>query len=184
LALGKDGQHPLPPIAVDTQTTAVRRAAENYRGVIRSLPVHSRELLKLADRLGHLFSVLAKSSTQSEPEINHFSIARDTAHEPWNELFETAYAESILLRRNGNKQKSDSNLEQDDWQLNPCFAPHYGYSPRRKKKLGALSGRQMEILLTGSDDEFNQLRMQFQKRLGDNEADSEQPSLFISTGRR
>lgn len=184
LALGKDGQHPLPPIAVDTQTTAVRRAAENYRGVIRSLPVHSRELLKLADRLGHLFSVLAKSSTQSEPEINHFSISRDTTHEPWNELFETAYAESILLRRNGNKQKSDSNLEQDDWQLNPCFAPHYGYSPRRKKKLGALSGRQMEILLTGSDDEFNQLRTQFQKRLGENEAESEQQSLFISTGRK
>jgi hypothetical protein len=177
LAQGKADQlPPPPPIAVDIQTTAVRRAAENYRGVIRSLPMHSRELLRLADRLGNLFSVLAKSPTQSEPEINHFSIDRDTTGEPWNELFETAYAESILLRLNGNKQKSDSNLEQDDWLLNPCFAPHYGFSPRRKKKLGALSGDQMKTLLMGSDDEFNGLRRGFEKRLG--EVDSEQASLL------
>lgn len=179
LALGKDGLPPQPPISVQTQTTAVRRAAENYRGVIRSLPMHSREMLKLADRLGQLFSVLAKSPTQSEPEINHFSIDRDSTNEPWNELFETAYAESILLRLNGNKQKSDANLEQDDWQLNPCFAPHYGFSPRRKKKLGALSGSQMQTLLLGSDEDFNKLRSAYEKRLGGDDSDSDQQTLFV-----
>ena len=184
LALGRDGLPPIPPISVQTQTTAVRRAAESYRGVIRSLPVHSRELLKLADRLGQLFSVLAKSPTQSEPEINHFSIDRDSTNEPWNKLFETAYAESILLRLNGNKQKSDSNLEQDDWQLNPCFAPHYGFSPRRKKKLGALSGNQMQTLLLGTDEEFNKLRAAYQKRLGGDEGKSDQQALFVSANPR
>lgn len=184
LALGKGGQPPQTPISVQAQTTALRKAAENYRGVIRSLPVHSRELLKLADRLGQLFSVLAKSPTQSEPEINHFSIDRDSTREPWNELFETAYAESILLRLNGNKQKSDANLEQDDWQLNPCFAPHYGFSPRRKKKLGALSGSQMKTLFLGSDEDFNKLRSEYQHRLGGDEADSNQPTLFVSAERR
>lgn len=184
LAQGERGQPPVPPISVQTQTTAVRKAADNYRGVIRSLPVHSRELLKLADRLGQLFSVLAKSPTQSEPEINHFSIDRDSTNGPWKELFETAYAESILLRLNGNKQKSDSNLEQDDWQLNPCFAPHYGFSPRRKKKLGALSGSQMQTLLLGTDEEFNKLRAAYQKRLGGDEGESDQQGLFVSANPR
>ena len=184
LTLGNDGLPPQSPISVQTQTTAVRKAAENYRGVIRSLPVHSREMLKLADRLGQLFSVLAKSSTQSEPEINHFSIDRDSTNAPWNELFETAYAESILLRLNGNKQKSDANLEQDDWQLNPCFAPHYSFSPRRKKKLGALSGSQMHALFLGSDEDFNKLRSAYQRSMGEDESVSDQQTLFVSTGLR
>jgi len=183
-ALRKENEHSSPPISVQIQTTALRKAAENYRGVIRSLPMHSRQLLDLADRLGQLFSVLAKSPTQSEPEINHFSIDRDPGREPWYEYFQTAYAESILLRLRGNKQKSDTDLQQDDWQLNPCFAPHYGFSPRRKKKLGALSGRDMHTLLLGSEDDFGRLLNAYKKRLGGDDVESEQVSLFSVAGRK
>ncbi len=183
-ALRKENEHSSPPISVQIQTTALRKAAENYRGVIRSLPMHSRQLLDLADRLGQLFSVLAKSPTQSEPEINHFSIDRDPGREPWYEYFQTAYAESILLRLRGNKQKSDTDLQQDDWQLNPCFAPHYGFSPRRKKKLGALSGSDMHTLLLGSGDDFGRLLDAYKKRLGGDDVESEQVSLFSTAGRK
>jgi CobQ/CobB/MinD/ParA nucleotide binding domain len=173
-----------PPISVAIQTTALKRAAENYRGVIRSLPMHSRELLNLADRLGQIFSVLAKSSTQSEPEINHFSIVRDSGNAPWFEYFQTAYAESILLRLKGNKQKSDTDLQQDDWQLNPCFAPHYVFSPRRKKKLGTLSGSQMSALLLGEESEFKKLLNYYKARLGADALDANQVSLFTSSNRK
>ena len=183
-ALRKENEHSSPPISVQIQTTALRKAAENYRGVIRSLPMHSRQLLDLTDRLGQLFSVLAKSPTQSEPEINHFSIDRDPGREPWYEYFQTAYAESILLRLRGNKQKSDTDLQQDDWQLNPCFAPHYGFSPRRKKKLGALSGSDMHTLLLGSEDEFGRLLNAYKKRLGGDDVEFNQVSLFSTAGRK
>jgi CobQ/CobB/MinD/ParA nucleotide binding domain len=173
-----------PPISVDIQTVALRKAAENYRGVIRSLPMHSRQLLDLTDRLGQLFSVLVKSSTQSEPEINHFSIDGDPERESWYDVFQTAYAESILLRLRGNKQKSDTDLQQDDWQLNPCFAPHYAFSPRRKKKLGALSGSQMQTLLCGSDDDFGKLLNVYKQRLGGDDVESDQVSLFSTAGRK
>jgi hypothetical protein len=180
----KEDLHTTPPISVQIQTAALRRAAENYRGVIRSLPMHSRQLLDLADRLGQLFSVLAKSPTQSEPEINHFSIDRDPGGEPWYDFFQTAYAESILLRLKGNKQKSDTDLQQDDWQLNPCFAPHYGFSPRRKKKLGTLSGNEMHTLLLGTAPEFGKLLNAYKKRLGGDELESDQQSLFVPSGRK
>ena len=183
-ALRKENEHSSPPISVQIQTAALRKAAENYRGVIRSLPMHSRQLLDLTDRLGQLFSVLAKSPTQSEPEINHFSIDRDPGRESWYEYFQTAYAESILLRLRGNKQKSDTDLQQDDWQLNPCFAPHYGYSPRRKKKLGALSGEDMNTLLLGSESDFGRLLNAYKKRLGGDDVESEQVSLFTTAGRK
>jgi len=183
-ALRENDEHSSPPISVQIQTAALRKAAENYRGVIRSLPMHSRQLLDLADRLGKLFSVLAKSPTQSEPEINHFSIDRDPGREPWSEYFQTAYAESILLRLRGNKQKSDTDLQQDDWQLNPCFAPYYGFSPRRKKKLGALSGGDMNTLLLGSEDDFRRLLNTYKRRLGGDDMESEQESLFSAAGRK
>ena len=173
----KAGDELTPPISVLVQTAALRNAAEGYRGVIRSLPLHSKQLLDFTDRLGRLFEVLAESPTQSEPEINHFSLAGDPGNQPWNEFFQTAYAESILLRLKGNKQKSDTDLQSDDWQLNPCFAPHYGFSPRRKKKLGTLSSADMASLFASEDDDYKKLQNRFKKKFEES-APSDQESLF------
>jgi MinD-like ATPase involved in chromosome partitioning or flagellar assembly len=173
----KEGDELKPPISVIVQTDALRNAAEAYRGVIRSLPLHSKQLLDFTDHLGRLFEVLAKSPTQSEPEINHFSLAGDPGNESWNEFFQTAYAESILLRFKGNKQKSDADLQSDDWQLNPCFAPHYGFSPRRKKKLGTLSSADINTLFVGSRDDYQKLQERFKKKV-EEATPSNQESLF------
>ncbi|MBK4738927.1 MinD/ParA family ATP-binding protein [Noviherbaspirillum pedocola] len=158
----RKGETAAPPISVSIQTDALRKAADGYRGVIRSLPKYSRELLDFTDRLGQLLAVMNRTPTQSEPEINHFSVTKDTEiNEVWTDLFQAAYAESILLRLPGNKQKSDADLQLDDWQLNPCFAPHYGFSPRRKKKLGTLSGEELRILFMGSQAEYAALQRQY-----------------------
>lgn len=173
----KTGEELTPPIPVMVQTDALRNAAASYRGVIRSLPLYSKQLLDFTDHLGRLFEVLAKSPSQSEPEINHFSLSGDPGGEPWNQFFQTAYAESILLRFKGNKQKSDADLQSDDWQLNPCFAPHYGFSPRRKKKLGTLSSADMYTLFSGSHEEYQKLQDRYKKKL-EEATPSSQESLF------
>lgn len=169
-----DAANLLPPISVPIQNRALRRAGENYRGLIRALPVHSRELLNLTDRLGQLFSAISESPRQSEPEINHFNIEPGANTKDWYKWFETAYAESILVRLKGNKQKSDTDIQQDDWQLHPCFAPHYEFSPRRKKKLSPpLSHADMQTLFSGSDADVKRIIERYKKKYDASSDDSQ-----------
>jgi MinD-like ATPase involved in chromosome partitioning or flagellar assembly len=152
----------MPPLPVpwQIQDEAVKDQAKVYQDNLRSSDRSAREINNLLDRLGSLFEVIHKSPKQSEPEINHFSIRGQLDDPEEVRQLETwlkdALNEGLLRRLKANKRKDLKELRQDDWQLAPWFAPLFGISTRRKKKM-PLEVEDLRIMFTGRQSEWAQV---------------------------
>lgn len=160
-------ESPTMPISWNIQDIAVKNQARIYRENLRSSDRTCREIINFLDRLGRILEAAHKSPKQSEPEINHFSVKGDFLNsenrntlEKW---LQTGWYIGILRKLPGNKQKSLKDLRLDDWQLSPWFAPLFGLSTRRKKKL-MLEGEEAYLLFEGNDTQWNELFSKFTKR--------------------
>lgn len=179
------------PIGWQDQNDAIRAQARTFHSNLRSLDRSDAQLNLFYDRLGRLFEVMQKSPRQSEVEINHFSVA-GSLNDPkrakdLSEWLNDAWYCGLLRQLRGNKEKSVADLRQDDWQLAPWFAPNFGISPRRKKKV-ALKPEQLYTLFAGDDAAWRALYREFERRHdtwlemeeegAELEADSGQEDLF------
>lgn len=156
------------PIPYVVQDKAIHRQAEILRQNLYSAARSPNEVNKLLERFGRLCELVHKSPRQSEPEINHFSIKGElisTAdRKKLNTWLEHSWYEGALRQLPGNKQKSLQDLRSVDWQLAPWFAPLFGISTRRKKKL-ELAADEVKILFTGTDAAWNKVFNQHKQRL-------------------
>jgi cellulose biosynthesis protein BcsQ len=178
-----DNAHALP-ISWEIQNTAINNQARIYRENLRSSDRTCKEIINFLDRLGRIFEAAHKSPKQSEPEINHFSVKGDfsTSEDKTilEKLLQTGWYIGILRKLPGNKQKSLKDLRLDDWQLSPWFAPLFGLSTRRKKKL-VLSGEEAYLLFQGCEADWNDLFSKFNKRF---EASGDELSDFSDQKQR
>jgi len=161
----ESGKPMVLPIPVHVQDRAIRARAQFYIDDLRGKPRHAEQMLNLVKRLGKVFSAAHASPRQSQFEVNHFSILD---HDPAREVDLEKYLrecrmESVLLRRPGNKQKSDSDDRLDDWILHPCFAPYFNISTRHKKKIDRMKTQDLMVLFTGTDPEFQALLKRAEK---------------------
>lgn len=156
---GSKGGGLVLPISVEFQDRAIRARAQFYIDDLRGKPRFAEQMLNLVRRLGSVFSAAHASPQQSQFEVNHFSIVdyKPTRHVELKDYLRECRMENVLLRRPGNKQKSESDDRLDDWVLHPCFAPYFNISPRRKKKLEGLRAEDLIVLFSGADGEFGPL---------------------------
>jgi hypothetical protein len=119
----------------------------------------SQQLSRLIGRLGHVFAAAHKRRSQSEVEINHFSISNDTNEQMPPEIaaiLRYGLMESVLYAENDTKNKSQTDVMTKDYIPNRIFAPYFRISYRKKKKL-ILNASKLKILATGNDEEYKKL---------------------------
>lgn len=146
-------------ISIVIQAQAARKVSEkNLIEVVPSLGEDGESLRTFVARLGMIFSVAAKRYSQSEPEINHFSInisSGSSLNARLQELLISAKVWNVLFEENKTKSKSD-DIADRDYVLNPIFAPFYGISYRKIRKLEFSVG-EVETLFLGSEEEFESM---------------------------
>lgn len=161
-------------IPIDTQARATLITSTNQFGKIENAGAYGRQLQKIAQRLGILFSLHQKRKTQSEPEINHFSISVSDVSLLDSEvqrLLNESLVWSVLKLYKSTKNKTESDIEHEEYLLHPVLSCYFGISPRKKRKIKLLP-EQVTTIFVKSDKEFNELLEVFRRRLNIEEDES------------
>ncbi len=158
----KNNEEKKLPFSYQLQNRCIHDLSETYfRKLDRFRPTETR-LNRLIERLGNLFTAIHKSPRQGEPEINHFSTNGDLDNETLKHL-QICRQENLLRWLPSNKQKSSSDYLPDAFQINPCFAPNFGISWRRKKKL-TLAPDDVRKLCSGTDEEWKKIHSRIERQ--------------------
>ncbi|EPU6914856.1 TPA: hypothetical protein ACKR1V_002466 [Pseudomonas aeruginosa] len=164
----------------NTQAQAAQQVSDAMFEDIVQLGSHGDRLLDFARRLGRLFEGYNKRRSQSEPEINHFSInTADSAQLP--EAAQTILREakiwSVLWESVDTKNKNEYEASQYELVLNAIYAPHFKISYRKRRKI-TLTAAQLDTILTQSDGHFETLLKQLVDSQDDAEPVPQTGSLF------
>lgn len=162
------------------QAQAAQQVSDAMFEDIVQLGPHGERLLDFARRLGRLFEGYNKRRSQSEPEINHFSInTADSAQLP--ETAQTILREakiwSVLWESVDTKNKAEYDASQYELVLNAIYAPHFKISYRKRRKI-TLTAAQLDTILTESDGQFEVLLKQLVDSQDDAEPVPQTGSLF------
>lgn len=148
-------------VPIDTQAEAAFRASRKFREEVASCGNNGGRLLALVNLLGKLFRLSQGRYSQSESERTHFSILDEEISVQAREVLSEAIKWSILFETPETKVKAN-RYESSEYILNPIYAPFFGLSYNKGRKLELQSG-EAEVILTGRVDEFTQLLRQYEK---------------------
>ena len=137
------------------QAEAASQVAASLLPEVRSFGRLGNDLHSFILRLGRLFSLSQRRTSQSEPERTHFAIrdGEDAISERGKTLLMEAVKWSVLFEEKETKAKSIVTPQVVDYVLNPIYAPYFQISYRKGRKL-ELTGSDFNILSSGSADEF------------------------------
>ncbi len=138
------------------QATAAKQVSDKLFQDILQLGAHGNKLLEITGRLGRVFEAFNRRRSQSEPEVNHFSIDnadRSNLSSQAEQLLREAKIWSVLYEAKDTKNKSDYDIAQTDLILNPIYAPHFGISFRKRRKV-TLRAPHADILLCQSTSQY------------------------------
>lgn len=130
--------------------------SEDVFADVFQLGSNGAHLLELAGRLGKLFQAFNRRASQSEPEINHFSIKasdREKLSPEAEALLRQAKIWSVLYEEQDTKNKSNYDVAATDLILNPIYAPHFRISYRKRRKITLQAGH-VEVILRQSPAQF------------------------------
>lgn len=152
-------------IDIDTQALAVRSASED---ILNEAPSYGRmgsRLRAFIYNLGHIFEYSQMRRTQSEPEVNHFSIKGGYSNLDEDDIKFLSEAEKwgVLYKEKSTKEKDKSNPDSVEWILNPVYSPFFVISYRKKRKI-EFTSEQFKILHSGSSVSQTSLETSYRKR--------------------
>jgi hypothetical protein len=162
------------------QAQAAQQVSDAMFEDIVQLGPHGDRLFDFARRLGRLFEGYNRRRSQSEPEINHFSInTADSAQlpEPAQTILREAKIWSVLWESVDTKNKAEYDASQYELVLNAIYAPHFKISYRKRRKI-TLTAAQLDLILTQSDGQFESLLKQLVESQDDAEPVPQTGSLF------
>lgn len=160
-------------VRIPIQCMSVKMVSEDMVLEIKSLGRRSNELYTFALRLGTLFETTRKKPSQSEPEQNQFNIVGPFNSDETESLLRELVKWSVLYEYKLTKQKSDENGV--EYLFNPIYAPYFGISYRKKRRV-PLSLADFNILAFGEEDKYKKLVLRKTKYFGDE--NSRERSLF------
>jgi len=166
-------------VPVEIQATATKQVSDKLFQDILQLGAHGSKLLEITGRLGRVFEAFNRRRSQSEPEVNHFSIdnADRSNLSPQAELLlREAKIWSVLYEAKDTKNKSDYDIAQTDLILNPIYAPHFSISYRKRRKV-TLRAPHADILLCQSTAQYEAVLKQLVDP-GDQDPTEQPMSLF------
>lgn len=143
-------------VSADIQAIAAKQVSDKLFQDILQLGANGSKLLEITGRLGRVFEAFNRRRSQSEPEVNHFSIDnanRSSLSTQAEQLLREAKIWSVLYEAKDTKNKSDYDIAQTDLILNPIYAPHFGISFRKRRKV-TLRAPHADILLCQSTSQY------------------------------
>lgn len=162
----KISREEITPIPTEMQSEAAIESSRLEIEKIDELGQHGEKLRFIVNRLGLFFQLIQKRRSQSENEVNHFSIKLSDGaliDETTKTLLEEASTWSILVDVIGDtKRKSPSDATSIEYMLHPIFSPHFGISHRRKKKFD-FSEEEIKTIFSGSEQDYVTLCKRYQK---------------------
>lgn len=173
----RDGIHDLQ-VPIAEQAESARQASSDFLREIRSFGVLGNQLHDFASGLGRLFAAAHRRPTQSEPEINHFSMLGGSASldDAERELLSEATKWSVLFELAETKLKGSVDVAESEWMLAPIYAPHFNITFRKKRRL-ELSRDDIRRLMSGDTYERTQVIDKYKRRWSVDVVEKE-PTLF------
>ncbi len=136
IAAGKKMSEAIDP---HLQTLAARKVGLSYLRELEGVSTQGGSLAKLLLGLGRVFQLLAANPIGGKPECNQFEItvaphqgSGDTQAEA---LLTEAVMHLALTRTPGTKLTTETDIRSWDYAPHPIFAPYFGFSHRRKRKM-------------------------------------------------
>lgn len=149
-----------PSVSIDIQSEGAMNSSRLELEKIDELGKHGEKLRFIVNRLGLFFQLLHKRKSQSETEVNHFSIKisdNNLLDATTKILLEEAVVWSILIEREGDtKRKGTTDFSSTEYMLHPIYAPHFGISYRRKKKF-EFTPEQLKVIFSSSEKDYKKL---------------------------
>jgi hypothetical protein len=134
-----EGGGPSDPVSPKTQTEAAQAAGRKNLRELEGLSLDGAKLTRLLLGLGRVFQVMAEDPVGHTPEVNQFHLSADIVSVETRDRVTGLVADGImhlaLLRYAGSKLQEQSDIRQSDYALHPIFAPFFGFSHRRKRKV-------------------------------------------------
>lgn len=163
----QDEQLDVISFSYDVQARAASKASQMLLGEVVRFGSCGEQLLGFIKRLGFLFELSQKRLSQSESEVNHFSLGEsdesrlsDNARiilgeaKRWSVLFE---------EQDATKSKSTSEVASADYILNPVYAPKFGISIRKNRKI-TIGTPDLEVLINGDANDWKLVVSRYQSR--------------------
>lgn len=169
------GDGELQPVDVKDQADAARSASALFVKETSGCGDHGNRLFHLVNALGQIFRLSHARPSQSEAERTHFAISSGEISMGSQALLTECLKWSVLFGTAETKVK-DSRLEAMEYVFNPIFAPYFGISYNKGRKL-EIPAASVDVLLAGSRDEMNKLVKSYQKKWKLS-GDTDQISLF------
>ena len=166
---------PQEGLSAKRQAEAACQVAANLLPEVRSFGRLGNDLHSFLLRLGRLFALSQRRTSQSEPERTHFAI-RDgevSIGEHGKRLLAEAVKWSVLFEERETKVKLVGTPQVVDYVLNPIYAPYFHISYRKGRKL-ELTSSDFTILSSGSANDFK--RKLFARLRKNWEVDQESPN--------
>jgi hypothetical protein len=162
----------LPEVSPRVQSNAVRDASESILATVSGYGIYGSQLYALAFCLGSIFRERHRNEKQSEPEINHFTLASGDIDKKLQRYLDEAEKWSVLYRSRETKMKSPGSIN-SDYTLNPIFSPYFQISFRKKRSL-AITAAQLLHMFEGEQH----VRDRLVRELGRQDFNSNQGDLF------
>jgi hypothetical protein len=156
-------------VPVKEQAEAAVRASRKFRGEVSSFGDQGNRLLAVVNLLGKLFRLSHARYSQSEAERTHFSIVGEELTAQADQVLKEALKWSVLLKVPETKVKGN-RYESDDYILNPIYAPFFGLSYNKGRKL-EMPTAEAETMLAGKLDDFTKLLRQYEIKWGADSGD-------------
>ncbi|PRY04414.1 hypothetical protein [Paraburkholderia sp. BL25I1N1] len=156
-------------IPVEKQAIAARTASAMFVKETQGSGDQGNRLFLVVNTLGQIFRLSQQRPSQSEPERTHFSIDRGIPTGEAADIIKECIKWSVLFVSQETKVK-DARFETDEYVLNPIYAPYFGISFNKGRKL-ELSQQAATDLLCGSRDQLDTLLRNYKKAWAVVEAD-------------
>ncbi|MEJ1177179.1 ATP-binding protein [Agrobacterium sp. CMT1] len=136
ISAGKTISEPIDP---HLQTTAARKVGLSYLRELEGVSTQGGSLAKLLLGLGRVFQLLASNPVGGKPECNQFELTSKPGLGASEHQAEALLTEAVmhlaLTRTPGTKLTTETDIRSWDYAPHPIFAPYFGFSHRRKRKM-------------------------------------------------
>ena len=167
------------------QAKATKRSSFIELEKFSELGARGSDLKRLAVRLGKIFKLSQRRASQSEPEVNHFSVNQtdlEFMEDEIKELLREAKVWNLIFEEPSTKNKNGEEISTQEYILHPILSPCLGISYRKKRKL-SFSSDEISDIMVGSDEKFRFLVDKYMKKWSvddeDKEVEAEQMGLRL-----
>jgi hypothetical protein len=149
-------------VPIEDQARAAFKTSLTFKEEVAGSGDMGNRLLAIVNYLGKLFRLSQGRPSQSEAERTHFCIINDQISGSAQDVLNEAIKWSVFFEEPESKVKG-VRYESSEYVLNPIYAPFFGISYNKGRKL-EIPGSQAEIMFTGGVDDFTKMLRQYEKQ--------------------